>query len=364
MILYRLRKKIKKKALKLFFWIKIYSLQLFAKQKTKQIYIDISDIDKNRYLANFIKFFNLLDYTIYIPNNSELLYKLKGNRGEFKYTSGILRNNIKLGRPRKCSLTIEKEQLSNDYFTNFLNDYTNTKTYYIPMSMYPDFYKNHIIGTSKFELTKKRNRSIIMAGNFDKKSYTKIENTGYFEIPSRSRTIEFLKETEFYEKVKSQSQLDDIIINQKENKLLLIDTTKDFKISMYSLPYYLSKFDFYLALPGIEIPHSHNLIEAMAVSCIPIIHSCYAALFNPPLKHQQEAFVFLSLNDLDGIIKNLEFISELEILTLRKNSFKYYEKYLNPSSVVEKLESKQFNKIYIQAEKVSLELYNGSMPIA
>lgn len=80
MILYSLRKLIKNEVVNYYFLLKILLISTLSKSKSKKIYIDISEIHLNRYLYNFIKFFTIEGYTVYLPYNRKLISKLSLNK--------------------------------------------------------------------------------------------------------------------------------------------------------------------------------------------------------------------------------------------------------------------------------------------
>ena len=135
---------------------------------------------------------------------------------------------------------------------------------------------------------------------------------------------------------------------------MLVDTSKEFSIELEELKIILTKFDFFLALPGIIIPQCHNLIEAMSAGCIPVLHSCYAKLLVPNLEHGVNALIYNDLDELNVLILSGFLLSEKEVLKLRLNCINYYKINLTPMQVVSKIEKNKFSKIYIQAEHLSL----------
>jgi hypothetical protein len=355
MILYSFRKLVKQKVLNYFFLVKVVFITSFEKSKSKCIYIDIREIELNRYLLNFIKFFTIKGYSVYIPNDSSLIGKLFINKGELKYASLILKEKIKIGKPKKGTnvLWIKKEQLSNDFFNS--DYYGNELFYHVPMSKYPLMYNPENINVVP-NLTTIRKKSGFMAGNFDKDRYEDISKKKYFDIPNRREVIEYIYTQDYYKKLRNHKELIDFIEKDEDNFVFLIDRQDDFSLSLSELLKILEKFSFYIALPGVVMPQSHNLIEAIGSGCIPIIHETYAKLFIPSLVNQETAIIYKNINELNNIIAECFLMSEEEILVLRKNVINYYNLYLSPLSVVEKILNSSFEKIFIQAEHVSLSL--------
>ena len=356
MLFYAFRHRIKKIIISNynFFWALRNSKKI--KSRNKVIYIDVTEVAWNRYLYSFLKFFDLQGYTVFLPRNKQLINHLCKKQGEYRFSSWILQDNfVKFGCPSNNGNTIyiEKTQLSNDYFLSFVNNNFDDLEYHIPMSEFPLVY-HRLNWRLEILAREKRKRSFFMAGNMDKDLYDRIGSAGKFKIPSRVKTSEFLKNKEYYKKLNSLKFLKNFIEAKIDNKVLLVDTSKEFSIELEELKIILTKFDFFLALPGIIIPQCHNLIEAMSAGCIPVLHSCYAKLLVPNLEHGVNALIYNDLDELNVLILSGFLLSEKEVLKLRLNCINYYKINLTPMQVVSKIEKNKFSKIYIQAEHLSL----------
>ncbi len=354
MILYKTRRKIRRWVQDNFRFYKSLIISKFRSEGKKKVYIEIDEMALNRYLYNFIKFFILNNYTVYIPKNKKVISTLNRKRGEFIYGSWILKERVKLGKPKNTDLVIKREQLSNDYFGG-----AKENSYHVPMSEYPGMYRNGIYDESE-NFKRNRKRSAFMSGNIDATHYKKISKAGFFEIPSRSEVADFIQSQRYYQKTDSLMALREFINTETDNKVILIDASKQFRIPLYELKDLMQRFHFYLALPGILIPQSHNLVEAMAVGCIPVIHEAYARLMYPSLEHMKNALVYDSLEKLDELILKSFKLEKDQVESLHENVRNYFENHLSPSAVIKKIEENDFSKIYIQAEHVSLNFLNKS----
>jgi hypothetical protein len=337
----------------------IYLKIKLDKPADKKIFLDISNCFPNRYLYAFLKLFHLNGYTVYLPNNKKLILELsKGKTGEALFKRWLLTEGwIKLGKPRNKDVKVIKAKLSNDYYTAFFQSQFLNNQYYVPMCEYPVRYR--MTCDFRFINNKNRKKSIFMAGNIDGEQYTQIESSRFFKVLSRANIFNNLKLHPYYISLNHKVELQNFIQGKNDQKIILIDTSSNFSISGDELKNILSSFHFYLALPGILIPNSHNLIEAMAAGCIPIIQDSYAKFIRPPLENGKDAIFFKDLEDLHKRIEILLNLDDTQISDLRKNVEIYYNRYLSPGSIVKTIVTNNFDKIFIQAEWVSLQKYES-----
>jgi glycosyltransferase involved in cell wall biosynthesis len=97
----------------------------------------------------------------------------------------------------------------------------------------------------------------------------------------------------------------------------------------------LSKADFFLACPGVGMPLCHNVIEALATGCIPILQ--YADYLPPPLQDGVNCLAFKTSAELQEIAARALTMSPGQIHTLRGNVRAYYDGFLAPKRFTEKL---------------------------
>ncbi len=100
----------------------------------------------------------------------------------------------------------------------------------------------------------------------------------------------------------------------------------------------IARADFFLCPPGIVMPMSHNLIEAMAIGTIPI--TSYPEWLSPRLEHMKNCIVFDNEDDLIEKIHLALEMSEAQKAGLRDNAVKYYEQHLRPETFVRKIEAR------------------------
>lgn len=359
MLLYKQRVQLVKTLIKNYRFYKVYAASLFIKPGDKILYLEVTGIQLNRYLYNFLKFFQLSGYTVYLPKNKEIVNLLSRKKGEFVFALWLLEEGfIKFGEPanKESVLKIYKENISNDYFAS-LGVKNEHRSYHVPMSEYPVLYRRYK-WREVFNPNKKRKRSLFMIGNIDRDFYYNIGRRNFFDIISRGEVVDFIVKKDYYLPVLSVDTLNNFLDDTIDEKAIIIDTNIHFQIGGEDLKRVLKQFAFYLGLPGIIIPQSHNLIEAMSVGSIPVIHLTYSNLFSPPLENKVNAIIYESLDELDDCIQEIFNYKEEQIIQLRINTYNYYKEFLTPEAVVGNIEKHNYENIYLQAEGYSLKNIN------
>lgn len=97
----------------------------------------------------------------------------------------------------------------------------------------------------------------------------------------------------------------------------------------------LAKADFFLACPGVGMPACHNLIEALAAGCVPILQ--YAAYLSPPLQDQVNCLTFSDGRSLGEVIARVLAMSQEQIRALRANVREHYGNFLAPGRFAQRL---------------------------
>jgi hypothetical protein len=244
--------------------------------------------------------------------------------------------------------TLSDKFISPDYYKV---DHDHS-TFHIPISMHPNIYMVDLWKTT-IEPNLIRINSIIFAGNINDPVYNHSSNENTFNVLNRHNLVTFLKSLSISSILNPQSLLD----YYQNHSIVLIDNQNDY------LPFQeyletLSKFNFFLALPGYIKPTCHNLTEALSRATIPIIQKEYNDVLKPKLIDQKNAIVFNSLEDLNDKILQAFALPEKNVIAMRIGVLKYYEENLTPASVVEKILDKKVRTIYLEAEEESVALLN------
>ena len=185
-----------------------------------------------------------------------------------------------------------------------------------------------------------------------------------FDMMNRFKSIQIIQDN-YKGKIKYLKTKKDIVNVLAERQEIIfcvneitLDTTVKHLLKARKYCEFLRKSDFFLALPGYSMPHSHNCIEAMACGTIPVLN--YAEYFYPPLEDGVNCIIF---NDDKNLIENITRVlnmNEKKIELMHKNVEVYYENYLSPEVVMYKLQkelTKNKVNLLVNDECESISLY-------
>ena len=97
----------------------------------------------------------------------------------------------------------------------------------------------------------------------------------------------------------------------------------------------LGNSSFFLAFPGVSMPISHNLVEALSVGTIPILQ--YAEYLTPPLENDINCLTFSNQTEFIKVIQKASTLSPKEIARLSKSVIEYYERNLKLGNFTQRL---------------------------
>jgi hypothetical protein len=342
--------------------------KLVNKKKTdKALIINVSNPEiYHRYLYGLLKFFSLEGYTIYFPSFNFQYFKQKVhtkfkpayNYHQLIYQEGLI-SFEDVPKKIKTILELNKHNLSPDYFTNFFKkDLAKTNSFHIPIGMHPKFYSENYWDKEITPLTD-RKKSIFMVGNFRDSFYSGFSATP-FKSDGRINVIQHLKKENMLKEINSSLELNEFIKSKEDKDCIILDSNK-ISIDMAVLRELINNFYFYLALPGSVMPFSHNIIEALSVGSILIIHSEYAKMMSPKLEHLKNAIIYDNLPDLTNQIKLAYSLNEEQLINLRKNTKEYYDLHLTPKAVVNKITNGNYDVMYLLAEHLSVNILENNL---
>lgn len=111
----------------------------------------------------------------------------------------------------------------------------------------------------------------------------------------------------------------------------------------------------FLAAPGYQMPHAHNIIEAMSVGAIPL--TSYGQYLDPPLQDGVNCFTFSDAPSLVRAVETLLTCGEERLRRMRASVLHYYDTVLRPEAFASKIRVHSGPlQIVVNAEGESLSL--------
>ena len=307
---------------------------------TKHVCFELKEVDYHRYLYALVLFYQRAGYTVVIKASITSIARIMLD----KYAQKLLDNsNVffvnAFSEQLVSSLSII--QLNAAYFENDSSDF------HIPMCQHPSMYDLQI---DELQFDTQRVNSLGFAGDFRARLYGST-NLERFEHINRIAMLEALK--------KQTDRLIHLESNQSiplEDHGIYIADNARVRFEPKAYREFISRFNFFLALPGIHMPISHNIIEAMSLGTIPFVHQSYAKHMYPPLEHMKTAFIFDDFNFMNNSIDALFSVNQTMVENMRTEVQKYYQKYLTPSAVIRNIEANNGSEIKLLAEWNSVNL--------
>lgn len=210
---------------------------------------------------------------------------------------------------------------------NYFTGLSRSKADFIfPYTMHPGFYRFGHIKNIHVLRSRERKINMVFIGAVNIENYEKRHIRTIFDtIPRWSVVQHLLQQCKQVCVPKDLDDLDNKIKTRDSSVILCI--TSNFMIPQARLPEYYGISNFHLALPGVVMPMSHNIIESMSVGCIPVLQN--HDLFHPALENGKNCLVYKSLEELERIIVKCADMSQLEIQKLREGVLQYYDCYLS-----------------------------------
>ncbi len=244
----------------------------------------------------------------------------------------------------------KKIKLNYDYYTPHEE---NEKNITMPYFMHPEVYCSGICKIIKDMRNNQKIIRLLFAGTYNEKLYTE---SFHFKMLNRIQildtiqeyykdTLEVIRNRPALELLLTKNSLPDILFIISENTINTI--LKGYILEPKELFYFYSKSNFVLCPPGVEIPHCHNVIEAMSVGAIPVLN--YAEFFPPPLEHMKNCVSFKTKEELVLRIHEIRRLSQFKIDGLHKNVINYYEQYLTPERFAERIINSHENELIVFA---------------
>ncbi|GAA4328996.1 hypothetical protein [Flaviaesturariibacter amylovorans] len=357
-LLFKVKRKLKKKLRD----VELFRAYLSRRGRTprpapgqKAVWIDLHDNSYVRYLYILVKYFQAEGYQVYLSENPRFLLSLGDDYSRFLIEEEFVRFSSKVPEGAiaftdRVSNSRVRRKLSNDYFLHTPD--TGSHRYHVPIGMHPHMYKYGWWNAPYDE--SQRKRSVFFAGNFDPNDYKIFSSSRKFKMIDR---LELQKQLLTMEQTRFPKSFDELKGGAKHGSIDIVDKG-NFVVEQSDLRSVIANYSFFIACPGVFMPQSHNVYEAMSVGTVPIIHEEYAQLFAPALEHGRNAVLYNNDNFTERLQEALTYPEE-KVNELVRNVKTYYEHHLSPKAIVAALSSDQYREVYLNAEKTSIRKLNA-----
>ncbi len=317
------------------------------------VWIDLKGNSYVRFTYLLAKYLEIEGYQVYFKPNIKFLLSLGA-----PYARLIIQENKVLFSKQKPLSAIAAftdnqspakgyKSISNDYFSTIFLQKKNA--YHIPIGMHPNMYKKGLWNAPVSEANRKT--SIFFAGNFNEAVYKRFSRNKKFVMIDR---VEIGKMLRSLPNCTFPKSYDELIENHTDGQIDIVQQS-NFVVPMAELRPTIARYTFFIACPGVDMPLSHNLIEAMSVGVIPIIHQEYADMLSPRLEDLNNALIYHNDNFLEIIKRALE-LTPAQITSISENASSYYSLHFTPKGIVEKLVSPDYDEYFLNAERTSVSI--------
>jgi hypothetical protein len=331
-------------------------------QTEKVLIVCIENFNHGRYGFQLINYFHKAGYSIAFYKSSSFLLNLhRYDKLIFNLSDITFFNRRMTGSDSKidflcfannknvnCPVAHNRRfELSLDYFKTKSN---STSVLRLPFFIHPVM--NQYLPK---KLIEKRNRILFYGSNDSLYDSNDIESR--FQLMSRSEVFRSVERSDLdYISPENFEEFEKQLNNPKiKNAFFFLNSTKVW-VPADKWMQVLASFDFFIATPGISMPQSHNVIEAMCTGTIPVIQ--YSHWFFPSLKHEQNCIHFNSEVELIRRLQNILKMEQSQIERLRNGITDYFSKYIDPNNFGVRIEAIKEKKIELlfNAEELSLNM--------
>jgi hypothetical protein len=204
----------------------------------------------------------------------------------------------------------------------------------LPIGQHPLMYIDNR-WNSHIDMTRERSRVPVFAGNLD---------------PAIYGAAEFASLLRCYWGVTPRHEQAAVI----DPALATISDARSAMVARTDWRNLLQDSAFFLALPGCQMPHAHNLTEAMSAGCIPIIQRGYADCLEPKLEDGVDALVYEGLHDVNERLRDAAAIDERGLRSLREGVLTYHREHLSLEATVRMLLRPGVERAFLMAEGASV----------
>lgn len=222
-----------------------------------------------------------------------------------------------------------------------------------PYWMHPNAYRTSLADSLENWRDVPKSVKILFAGNLARDRYT-------YKGPlnrDRLNRIEILQRVlaRFPDRtllIRDPDELKALLEKGHRHGIVVFDAT-DARLGREEWFPVLSRCEYFLALPGVLMPMSHNMIEAMALGCVPICN--YPDWFSPRLAHGKNCLAFGNDASLGQAVESALNAAPEQTARLRAGVLDYFGTRLQPRAFLDPVfESRhRMVTVYVNAEEIS-----------
>ncbi len=321
---------------------------------SNHVYFDIDDPRLERYLYWLLKMFDIAGWRVSLKASPNLLLNLR-NSSEYIYDIESL--DIRLARPKYCDLVISNRRMAGAIFldTNYFRSDKPQNSFNLPFFMFPDVYHLQMdknLGGLRRETATIR---VFVGGNLGS-DYDRPEMRLKFGIANRyeikRELLSAFEGSQILTRIARQDSVDRLMTTSDSSDVVMLEKNS---LNLSDWLRLLAKSDFFIAVPGTIMPFCHNIIEAMAVGCIPITQ--YGKYFDPPLIDGETCLDFNDISDLLEVTQFAAGMDATDIGRMRENVLRYYDEHLDARAAVRQIYALRasLEQIYLIAGHLSVE---------
>ena len=300
-----------------------------------------ADADAGRDVALLVYYFKLNGYTVVIAPNHYFLASFRNKR----YKRALLAGERSFSVASKKTLLPKVDIRVSDHASTLqveaekiidLNYEARQPTaddeVAMPYRMHPDNLLNGNYRNIPQARKKDRLWHLFFAGNCDPKKYNKPEVSQDHGVLTRVALIEQIKT--YYGPDQCHIIEPDTPTSAPIRGFATIDFDKT-PVENTQWLQTLAKSHFFIAAPGVHMPMSHNVVEAMAVGTIPLLE--YSDYFDPPLEHGVNCIAFSGAEGLQAALAECDALTPEELSEMHENVADYYDRYIHHKVAVKRL---------------------------
>lgn len=144
----------------------------------------------------------------------------------------------------------------------------------LPVLMHPKMYlsKDWEQARKRAGTNAPRNIRLTLAGNLDPTSYDSIELVTRYSVMTRAAIVRSLAQTHGDACLWIRTWDEKTLLQSNRHPIVIVDS---YKAGLGPDEYFelLARSEFFLAVPGLNMPNCHNLAESLSVGCVPVVQS-------------------------------------------------------------------------------------------